>query len=101
MANKEYAIFITCKGGCPYSLNNYNSFNDALNALNNMILLEQERNRPYYVFNDFYDNEYPASVSGKIFCIKERTVSNWEKYSHNNTFKNNIYNNVYQFPNLF
>ena len=65
-----------------------------------MITLERERNRPYYVFNDFYDNEYPASINGKIFCIKERTVSNWEKYSYNNNLKNNNYNNVYQFPNL-
>lgn len=101
MANKEYSIFITCKGGHSYNLTNYNSFNDALNALKIMISLEQERNRPYYVFNDFYDNEYPASVSSKIFCIKERTVSNWEKYSYNNISKNNNKCNVYQFPNLF
>ena len=91
---------LLAKVGYPYSLNNYKSFNEALNALENMIILEQKRNRPYYVFNDFYNNEYPASVSGKIFCIKERTVSEWQKYSYDNILNNNNYNNVYKFPNI-
>lgn len=100
MTNKEYTIFITCKGGMPYNLCTFKTFSEVLKALNNMVQLEKERNRPYYVFNDFYENEYPAGLSGKTFCIKERTVSDWEKYSYNNTVLK-AYNNVYQFPNLF
>ena len=62
---KEYTIFVTCKGGKPYSLLTYNNFYDAKLKLFDMINLERERNRPYYVFNDFYENEYPASLSCK------------------------------------
>lgn len=100
MTNKEYTIFITCKGGMPYNLCTFKTFTEVLQALNGMIQLEKERHRPYYVLNDFYENEYPASLSGKTFCIKERTITEWEKYSYNNIIQK-TYNNVYKFPNLF
>lgn len=100
MTNKEYTIFITCKGGRAYNLCTFKTFPEVIRALEGMIKLENERHRPYYVFNDFYVNEYPANLSGKTFCIKERTVTEWEKYSHKNTFEKE-YNNIYQFPNLF
>lgn len=48
-----------------------------------MIALEQERGRPYFVNNDFYENEYTQNVKGKYFCIRERMVSTWEKYYEN------------------
>lgn len=100
MTNKEYTITITCNGGMPYNLCIFKSFNEAMQSLNNMISLEKERHRPYYVFNDFYENEYPASLNCKIFCLKVRNVSDWEKYLDNSSFENS-YNNVYQFPNKF
>jgi len=100
LANKEYTIFITCNGGMAYSLCTFNSLTDVMNSLKGMIQLENERHRPYYVLNDFYENEYPAFLNGKTFCIKERTVSDWEKYSYNTT-KQETYNNVYKFPELF
>jgi len=43
--------------------------------------LKKKRNRPYYVDNDFYENEYPAALNCKIFCIKRREISDWEIYS--------------------
>lgn len=54
-----------------------------------MVALEQERGRPYFVNNDFYENEYTQNVKGKYFCIRERTVSTWEKYCETNTISNN------------
>lgn len=97
---KEYTIFIQCKNGRPYNICVFKTFQEAMSSLNNMIDLERERNRPYYVLNDFYDNEYPCSLGGKVYCVKERTVSDWENYSSEHKF-NNYYNNVYQFPNIF
>ena len=66
-----------------------------------MIGLEKERHRPYYVHNDFYKNEYPAGLNCKIFCIKERFVSNWEIYSDIADNSNNNLNNIYEFPKRF
>ena len=100
MTSKEYTIFITCKGGKPYCLLTYNNFFDAQQKLYDMINLEKERGRPYYVYNDFYDNEYPASLNCKIFCLKERIVTEWEKCS-TECITENTYNNVYKFPNIF
>lgn len=94
MSNKEYTIFITCRGGQTYNINSYNNIIDAKQDLYSMIDLEKRRNRPYYVFNDFYENEYPASLNCKIFCLKERKVTDWEKYS-----KEEIYHdNIFKFP---
>lgn len=100
MTNKEYTIFITCKGGKTYNLLVYNSLSEARKKLYDMIDLERERHRPYYVFNDFYENEYPASLNCKIFCLKERNVTDWQKCSAD-CVRENTYNNVYQFPNIF
>lgn len=94
MANKEYTIFITCNGGKTYNIHVYNDIFEAKHDLYNMVELEKRRSRPYYVYNDFYNNEYPASLNCKIFCLKERIVSNWEKHSE----KINTINNIYEFP---
>lgn len=60
--------------------------------LYDMISLEKERNRAYYVDNDFFDNVYPYILTHcKYFCIKERNVSEWEKVGRQtNQKKNNI-----------
>ena len=62
-----------------------------------MVNLEKERGRPYYVFNDFYENEYPANLSCKIFCLKERETSDWKKYSEKEFCKNNSGCRIYKF----
>ncbi len=94
MALKEYTIFITCNGGKTYNIHLYDNIFEAKHDLYSMVELEKKRNRLYYVYNDFYDNEYPASMNCKIFCLKERIVSEWEKYSD---VSKNI-NNIYEFP---
>ena len=77
---KEFCIYIKNGRGSPYTIGTYNSFREAFIALNNMLGLEQERNRFYYVDNDFYDNKYPPNMFGKYFCIMERNVTEWIKH---------------------
>lgn len=95
--HKEYTIFCICNGGIPYNLHVYNNLTDAKLKLYDIISLEKERNRPFYVHNDFYKNEYPASVKCKIFCIKERQVTDWEIYSKDNEEMSKQENNVIYF----
>lgn len=79
------------KGGTPFYLDSFYSIYEAKSKLYDIISLEQERGRPYYVNNDFFKNEYTQNVKGKYFCIKERNVSNWIEYKEiNNQIKNNI-----------
>ena len=78
---KEYCIYIICNGGKPYYIDCYNNLSETKIRLNELIALEKERNRPYYVHNDFYENEFPAMINCKIFCIKQRNISEWEIYS--------------------
>ena len=89
--------------GKTYNIHLYNDIREVKNDLYNMVELEKKRNRPYYVFNDFYDNEYPASINCKIFCLKERDVSNWEKYEefNNNLTSKTSNNKVINFPKKF
>lgn len=100
MTSKEYTIFITCGAAKTYNILVYDSLFEAKRKLFDMVELERERHRPYYVFNDFYENEYPSSIHGKVFCLKERTVTEWEKCSAE-CITENTYNNVYKFPNIF
>lgn len=89
MSIKEYSIYCIYNGGKPFFLDTYSDLISAKLKLYDMISLEKERNRPFYVYNDFFENDYPSTVHGKFFCIKERTVSDWETYSEEDT-KNNI-----------
>lgn len=84
---KEYCILIKNKDGLPYILDTFNSIENAKLKLLDMILLEEERNRFYFVDNDFFNNKYPFNINGKYFCIKERDVTVWQNYSEKN---NNI-----------
>lgn len=77
----EYCIYQINRGGQPFIYHIYDNLENAKLDLYNLISLEKERNRPYYVNNDFYENEYTPNISSKYFCIRKRTVTQWENYS--------------------
>lgn len=94
---KEYCILQINGKGTPFIYHTYSNIFDAKKDLFNLVALEQERNRPYYVNNDFYSNEFTPNCSGKYFCIRQRSVSKWENYFEqqeqqktNNTEKGNV-----------
>ena len=77
---KEFTILCVYNGGKPFFLNTFYSLEDAKYKLYDIIALEKERNRAYYVDNDFFSNVYPYNLEHcKYFCIKERNVTEWEK----------------------
>ena len=67
---KEYCLFIQNGNSLPYILRTYNNINDAKVALYNIISLEEERRRPFFVDNDFYDNKCSLVSNTKYLCIK-------------------------------
>lgn len=85
---KEYCIYCRYNGGTPFILKTFNSFEAAKIKLMEMIILEEERNRPYYVENNFFQNKYVANITGKYFAIKEREISDWVVYDANKNIKN-------------
>lgn len=91
---KEYGIYIRQGQGKPYMLQIFNDIDLAKIKLYEMITLEEEREKPYFVDNDFYDNKYNISTKLRYFCIKEREVTEWKKYSAKEDMKkgNNIIN---------
>lgn len=94
---KEYGIYIRHGEGKPYMLQIFNDIDLAKIKLFDMISLEEQRNRPYFVDNDFYDNKYNISIKLKYFCIKEREVTEWEKYSEEKEIEQN---NIIYFNNF-
>ena len=64
---KEYSIYIRNGQGTPYILDIYNNLDSAKLKLYDMIQLEETRERPYYVDNDFFDNKYNIAVRLKYF----------------------------------
>ena len=88
---KEYTILCIYNGGKPFFLNTFYSLEDVKSKLYDIINLEIERNRAYYVDNDFFNNVYPYNLEHcKYFCIKEREVTNWNTVSKVKQNKNNI-----------
>lgn len=95
---KEYCIYNVWNGGTPFVIDIFNNLTLAKIKLQEMVDLEEERNRPYYVDNDFFVNKYPPILKGKYFCIKEREVSDWKKLEENNQTLN--YDNCVYFKDL-
>lgn len=79
---KQYGIYIQCNGGTPYMIHFYNDIESAKLKLYDIISVEEERGRPYFVDNDFFDNKYKYVTNKlKYFQIRERNVSEWNIYS--------------------
>lgn len=78
---KQYGIYIRQGSGTPYMIHFYDNIYSTKQKLYEMIQLEEERQRPYFVDNDFFNNKYRLVVNLKYFLIKERDVSEWKNYS--------------------
>lgn len=78
---KEYGIYTRCKSGTPYMIHIFNNITSAKLKLYEIISLDEERGRSYFVDNDFFNNKYPCSNNLKYYCIKVRDVSEYEVYS--------------------
>lgn len=87
---KEYAILIRQGSGKPYYTLPYKSLSEAQNHLNSIIELEEERQRPYYIDNDFHENKYSNISNLKYVCLKVREVSEWSTYSQEKAIENGI-----------
>lgn len=78
---KEYCIYIRNGNAKPYRLKYYDSMFEAKKVLLEMVRLEEERERPYYVDNDFFQNNYNLAIKLKYFRLEEREVSEWKRYT--------------------
>lgn len=54
----EYTIFLRHGSAKPYTLGTYKSIEGAKAKLYDIINLEIERKRPFFVDNDFFENKY-------------------------------------------
>ncbi len=88
---REYTIYIRQNSAKPYMIHFFDNIDSAKLKLYEMIALEEERGRPYFVDNNFFVNKYHMAGKLKYYCIKEREVSEWKKYSEEENL--NINNN--------
>lgn len=92
---KEYCLYIRNGNGKPYTIETSLSIEKVKTTLYSITQLEEERQRPYFVDNDFFDNKYSLSFKQKYLCIKERDVTDWVNYSEEKTNSNNKSNILY------
>ena len=77
----------------------YNNIDSAKVQLFDLIQLEEIRQRPYFVDNDFFDNKYKMVGKFKYFCIKEREVAEWIKYTEEKEYFNQDSKKILYFGN--
>ena len=53
----------------PDVLETFDNIDVAKISLYNIVSLEEERGRTYYVDNDFFNNKYSCNLNLKYFCI--------------------------------
>lgn len=76
----------------------FNTIEAAQLKLLDMIQLEEERQRPYFVDNDFFNNKYNFLGKLTYYCIKEREVTEWKTYSKEESKEENK-NKILYFSN--
>lgn len=86
---EEYCIYVRQGEGTPYLLKSYLNIIEAKKALYEIIHFEEERGRPYYVDNDFFENKYNQAMTLKYLCIKVREVTEWANYSEEKSLQKN------------
>lgn len=78
---KEYSILIRNRSGMPYILGTYNDIFSAKHAMENLVKYEEERNKMYYVDNDYFENKFCYCGDNlKYMKIQVREVTEWTKY---------------------
>ena len=90
---KEYRIIQQHKNGRPFSLWIFDSFDACYSQL--LVLLENTGDyfhKDYYVFNDFFNNQFTPDASEK-FKIEVRDVGAWKTYSAEEEVLKQNYNN--------
>jgi len=90
---KQYGIYIRRGKAQPYMIHFYDTIEGAKLKLYDMITTEEERCRPYFVDNDFFNNKYVCNFNVTYYCIKERDVTEFINYSEENS-KEEINNNI-------
>lgn len=96
---KEYSIYIRQGSGKPYYLNSYSSLMEARKVIFELVQLEEERNRPYFVDNDFFNNKYNNFHNLKYICLKVREVTEWSTYSEEEVIRE-AYNKIVYINNF-
>lgn len=78
---REYAI-LQRHGNCrPFIIHVFKDIDTAKLKLYDLISLEEERRRPYFVDNDFFDNKYQFCNDLYYLQILYRDVGEYQVYS--------------------
>ena len=87
---KEYTIYARQGNAKPYTIGTYKTIASAKLKLYDIISLEIERKRPFFVDNDFFENKYTLGSELFYISILERDVKEWRKFSEIDSAKNNL-----------
>ena len=69
---KEYCIYCIWNGGRPFILDTFKTLDSAKLKLYDMVSLEEERERPYYVDNDFFKKQIHLRGKIEVFLYKRK-----------------------------
>ena len=88
---KEYTIFARHGTAKPFTIGSYKSITSAKLKLYDIIGLEIERKRPFFVDNDFFNNKYNLGSNLFYLSILEREVQEWKKFEENAKVNDNLF----------
>lgn len=92
---KEYGIYIRHGNSKPFMIHIFNNLDSAKLKLFEILNLDDERNRPYFVDNDFFNNKYHFESKLSYYCIKVRDVSDWTLFSEKELIENDNHNLIF------
>ncbi len=84
----QYTLQIQIKNGSPYIIGSFDSFDILLSILQEKINKDKHYRRPFYVYNNFFNNVYDESIAISKYKVFIRSCSDWEEYKDLNYFLN-------------
>lgn len=68
---KEYSLICSFGNRKPFILDTFYILDQAIAKIYVIIAIDSERNKTFYVDNDFFENKYPLSNRGRYLCFKQ------------------------------
>lgn len=91
----QYTIEIKNDNATSYLISYYDYLDVVLIRLEELIKKDRHYKRPYYVYNEFYNNVFPENIAVSKYKILVREVSDWYNFNNLNNFINkDIDNNI-------
>lgn len=82
----QFTVQVQIRNAKSYHINSFDYLDVALNFLEEYIKKDKHYRRPYYVYNEFYNNVFPEEMAVSRYKVLVREVGEWYDFHNLSNF---------------